>query len=57
MIHDFTGLPWWAVLGLMCSCIRITIMPLIYLQMKRTSKIVSVCVSLLNTKKRYFLYR
>ena len=41
-LHDFVGVPWWGVLGMACLMARTTLLPLIYLQMKRTSKLAAV---------------
>lgn len=35
-MHDYLGIPWWGVLGVACLTVRTTLIPLIYLQMKRS---------------------
>jgi len=50
-IHDYTGLPWWAVICGTCITARLTLMPLIYLQFKRTSKLTAVIPVITQVKK------
>lgn len=38
-LNAFVGLPWWAVLALSALFVRLTIFPLILIQMKRFAKI------------------
>jgi len=40
--HGLVGIPWWAVLFASSFVIRLTIMPLILIQMKRISKIAPI---------------
>lgn len=38
-INSFIGLPWWAVLIMSSAIIRLTIFPLIMIQMRRMTKL------------------
>lgn len=49
-MHDL-GLPWVGVLGMTCLIGRMTLMPLIYLQMQRTSKLATVIPAISQVKK------
>ncbi|KAL4512620.1 hypothetical protein ABPG72_020457 [Tetrahymena utriculariae] len=48
--HDL-GLPWWSVISVACILLRSSIMPLIYVQFKRTSKLASIAPVLIQVKK------
>ena len=39
MANEWVGLPWWAVLVIISGLVRMTIFPLILLQMKRMAKL------------------
>jgi len=50
-IHEFTGLDWWAVICLTCVMARLSLMPLIYLQFKRTAKLAAIIPVVTQMKK------
>ena len=49
--HQFTGLPWWAILMFSGLFVRACIFPLILVQMKRISKIGPIWPVLLHLKE------
>ena len=52
-MNSYLGLPWWLVIMSGCIFIRLTIMPLIYVQMKRTTRLAPIAPVLVHVKKTY----
>lgn len=48
--HEITGLPWWLTLSITCFAIRLTIFPLILIQMKRFSKLGPIAPAFVHIK-------
>ena len=40
-LHNM-GIPWWGVLGVSCIFVRLSIMPLIFLQLSRASRLTAL---------------
>ena len=53
VMNSFLGLPWWSVLALSAFFVRLTIFPLILVQMKRFSKIGPVSPVLVYLKEAW----
>lgn len=53
VMNSFLGLPWWSVLALSAFFVRLTIFPLILVQMKRFSKIGPVSPALVYLKEAW----